>query len=113
MNSTQVGILKQSHKIRLTRLLQRQNGSTLKPQISLEILCNLTNETLEGCLADQQVGGLLVFADLTEGDGTGTVAVGLLDSSGGGSGFACGLGGELFAGGFASGGFTGGLLGTV
>ena len=56
MNSAQVSILKQSNKIRLTRLLQRQNGSRLKPQISLEILRNLTYEALEGRLADQQVG---------------------------------------------------------
>ncbi len=56
MNSTQVSILKQSHKVRLTRLLQGQNGSRLKPQISLEILSNLTDETLEGGLADEQVG---------------------------------------------------------
>ena len=113
MDSTKVSILKQSHQISLTRLLQRQNSRRLKPQISLEILRNLPHKTLKGCLADQQVGGLLVLADLTEGNGTGTVTVGFLDASGGGCGFACGLGGELFAGGFASGGFTGGLLGTV
>jgi hypothetical protein len=113
MNSTQVGILKKTHKVRLTRLLQRQNGSGLKPQIRLEILRNLTNETLEGCLTDQKVGGLLIFADLTKSDGTGTVTVGLLDTSGGGGGLASGLGGELFAGGLASGGFTCGLLGAV
>ncbi len=113
MNSTKIRILKQSHQISLTRLLQRQNSSRLKPQISLEILRNLPHQTLKGGLADQQVGRLLVLADLTEGDCSGTVAVGLFDSSGGGCGFACCLGGELFAGGFASGGFTGGLLGTV
>ncbi|KAL7429121.1 hypothetical protein ACHAXM_001547 [Skeletonema potamos] len=111
MNSTQVGILKETNKVCLTRLLQGQNGSGLKPQIRLEILSNLTNETLEGCLADQKVGGLLILADLTKSDGTGTITVGFLHSSGGGGGLASGLGGELFAGGFSSGGFTCGLLG--
>ena len=50
--------------------------------------------------------------DLTESDGTGPVAVGLLDATGGGGGLARRLGGELLAGGLASGGLAGGLLGT-
>ena len=48
----------------------------------LEVLGDLTNETLEGELADQQLGGLLVATDFTEGDGTGAEPVGLLDTSG-------------------------------
>ena len=113
MNRTKIRILKQSHQIRLTGLLQRQNGGTLKPQIRLEILRNLPHQSLKGGLANEQIGGFLVLADLTEGHGSGTVTVGFLDSSGGWGGLAGGLGGELFAGGFASGGFAGGLLGTV
>ena len=38
--------------------------------------------------------------------------MGLLDATGGGGGLASRLGGELLAGGLASGGLTGGLLGT-
>ena len=45
-------------------------------QISLEV------QALEGQLADQQLGALLVSADLTQSDGAGPVAVGLLDSAG-------------------------------
>jgi hypothetical protein len=40
----------------------------LEPEISLEILCNLPDETLEGKLADQQLRRLLVSPDLPEGD---------------------------------------------
>ena len=61
----------------------------------MKILGNLPDEALEGGLADEEVGGLLVLADLAEGDGAGAVAVGLLDASGGGGGLAGGLGGEL------------------
>ena len=50
--------------------------------------------------------------NLAESDGTGPVAVGLLDATGGGGGLASRLGGELLAGGLASGGLAGGLLGT-
>jgi hypothetical protein len=67
---------------------------------------------LEGQFADQELGGFLVTTDLTESDGTGTIPMGLLDSTGGRGGFTGSLGCQLFTGGFASGGFTGGLLGT-
>ena len=45
------------------------------------VVCNLADEALEGELADEQVGGLLVAADFAEGDGAGAVAVGLLDAA--------------------------------
>jgi len=54
----------------------------------------------------------LVLTDLAEEDSSGAVTVRLLDASGGGGGLASGLGGELLAGSFASGGFACGLLGT-
>ena len=45
-----------------------------------------------------------------EGDGAWAVAVGLLDAAGGRGGLTGRLGGELLAGGFASGGLACGLL---
>ena len=48
----------------------------------LEVLGDLTNKTLEGELANQELGGFLVTSDFTEGDGSGAEAMGLLDSSG-------------------------------
>ena len=84
----------------------------MEPEFFFVILGDLADEALEGDLADEQIGGLLILADLTESDGTGPVAVGLLDATGGGGGLASRLGGELLAGGLASGRLTGGLLGT-
>ena len=92
--------------------LKSTNGSGLEPQVSLEVLSDLPDKPLEGQLADEQLGGLLVPPDLTEGHGTGPVPVGLLHTSGGGSGLASSLGGKLLPGGLASGGLPGGLLGT-
>jgi hypothetical protein len=51
---------------------------------NLEVLSDLTNEPLEGELADEELSGLLVPPDLTESDGTGAESVGLLDTSSGG-----------------------------
>ena len=52
----------------------------LEAQIGLEVLRNLTNETLEGQLADEKFGALLVTTDLTEIDCSRPVTVSFLDS---------------------------------
>ena len=112
VDSAQVGIFEKTNKVSLRGFLEGHNGRRLETQVSLEVLSDLTDKTLEGQLADQKFGGLLVTTDLTESDGTGTVTMGFLDSTGGGGALTGSLGGQLFTGGFASGRFTGGLLGT-
>jgi histone H3 len=112
VDGAQVGVLEKTNEVGLGSLLKGKNGRSLEPQVTLEVLGDLPHQTLKGELADEEVGGLLVPADLSEGDSSGTVTVGLLDTSGGGGGFAGSLGGELLAGGFASSRLTGGLLGT-
>ena len=92
--------------------LKSTNGSGLEPQVSLEVLSNLPDQPLEGQLADEQLGGLLVPPDLPEGNGTGPVTMGLLDSSRGWRRLPGSLGGQLLPWGLASGGLTSGLLGT-
>ena len=47
----------------------------------LEVLGDLTNETLEGELADEELGGLLVATNLAQGDGTRAEAVRLLHTT--------------------------------
>lgn len=72
-------------------------------ETDLEILCDFTNETLEGELANEELSGLLVTPDFTEGDGSGPEAMGLLDTTSRGGSLASsrGLGGELFTRGLA------------
>ena len=55
----------------------------------------MTHETLEGELADQKLSRLLVTTDLTEGDGSRLIAMGLLDTSGRRGCFTSGLGCQL------------------
>ena len=112
VDGAQVGVLKETNKVSLGSLLEGHDGGGLEPKVGLEVLGDLPDETLEGQLADEELSGLLVPPDLTESHGSGAVPVGLLDSAGGGSGLAGSLGGKLLPGGLASGGFTGGLLGT-
>ena len=111
VDGAQVGVLEEADQVGLGSLLQGQDGRALEAQVGLEVLGDLTDQALEGKLADEQLGGLLVLADLAQGDGSGPVAMGLLDASGGGGRLAGGLGGQLLAGRLASGGLAGGLLG--
>merc|ERR1719481_2318212 len=112
MDGAQVGVLEEADEVGLGSLLQSHDSGRLEPQVGLEVLGDLTDQTLEGQLADEELSGLLVAPDLTESHGTGPVPVGLLDSTGGRGGLPGSLGGQLLPGGLASSGLTGGLLGT-
>jgi len=83
MDGAQVGVLKQTNKVRLSSLLEGKHSMALETQISLEVLCNFPDKPLEGQLPDQQLSALLVLADLTEGNSARAVAMGLLHSSSG------------------------------
>ena len=63
-------------------------------------------QTLEGELANEKLGRLLVATDLTESDGTRLITVRLLDTAGRRGGLASGLGGELLTRGLATGGLA-------
>ena len=112
VDGTQVSVLKETNEVGLCGLLEGKDSRSLEAEVTLEILGDLTDKTLEGKLADEQVGGLLVTTDLTESDGSGAVTVGLLHTSGGGGGLTSSLGGELLTRSLSSGRLTGGLLGT-
>ena len=60
VDGAQVGVLKQSNKVSLAGLLKSHHSRALEAQVSLEILGDLTNQPLEGQLANQQFGRLLV-----------------------------------------------------
>lgn len=82
MDGAEVGVLEERDEVGLNGLLESADGRRLEAEVRLEVLGDLTNQTLEGELADEELGRLLVATDLTESDGTGLVAVRLLDTSG-------------------------------
>ncbi len=112
VDGQEVSILEEGDEESLRSLLESKNGSALEAEIVLEVVGDFTNEALEGELADEEVSGLLVAANLTKSDGTGAVAVRLLDTTGGGGGLAGSLVGKRLARGLATDGLTSGLLGT-
>ena len=83
VDGAQVGVLKQTNKVSLASLLEGHDGRALEPQVSLEVLGNLTDQTLEGQLADEELSGLLVSPDLTESHSSRPVPVWLLHSPSG------------------------------
>ena len=85
-------------------MLCRQATQYNKSLTHLEVLCNFTNQPLEGELPDEELCRLRVATNFTEGDGTGAEAMRLLDTTGRGcsGSLACsGLGSELLTGGLA------------
>ena len=91
MNCAQVCVLKQPDMISFSCLLVYQKTCAFKPNTSRDISINLPDNTLERGLANEEIGRLLVLADLLESDGTRAVSVGLLHSCSGG----CRLAGSL------------------
>ena len=103
VDSAQVGVLEETYEVSLASLLQGHDGGALEAQVGLEVLGDLTHQTLEGELADEQLSALLVTTDLTESHGSRPVPVGLLHSTGGRCALTGGLGGQLLARGLPSG----------
>ena len=81
VDSAEVGILKETNKVSFRSLLKGKDSAALEAQVGLEVLGDLTNESLEGKLSDEQFSALLIATDRPESDGTGSEPVGLLDTS--------------------------------
>lgn len=69
VDGAEVGVLEERDEVSLDGLLERTDGGALEAQVRLEVLSDFADETLEGELADQELGRLLVATDLTESDG--------------------------------------------
>lgn len=94
VDGAEVGVLEEGDEVGLDGLLKSTDGRGLEAEIGLEVLGDLTDKTLEGQLADEELSRLLVATDLTESDGSGLVAVRLLDTTGTRGGLPGSLGGK-------------------
>ena len=103
MDGAQVRVFEMTDQVSLASLLQGHDGRALETQIGLEVLCDFTYQALEGQLADEQLGALLVTTDLTKSDGTRPVSMRLLHATGSRCAFAGGLGRQLLPRGLAYG----------
>ena len=113
VNCAEVGVLKQANQVGLGGFLKGKDGGGLDPHVlaaAPKRLHDLPEQPLEGKLADEKIWGLLVLADLSQGNSAGTVSV-LLGVAGGWGGLAGSLGHELLARSLASSRLASGLLG--
>ena len=81
VDGAEVGVLEEANQVRLRRLLQSDDGRRLEAEVGLEVLRDLADEALEGELADEKFGGLLVATDFAERHGARTVSVRLHDTA--------------------------------
>jgi hypothetical protein len=113
VDGAEVGVLEESDHVSFSGLLESEDGGGLETEILLEFSGDFTDESLERKLADEELGALLEATDLTESDSAGSKAMGLLDTTGSGSGFLLGLlGSNVLAGSFTTGVLAGCVLGT-
>jgi len=55
VDSGEVGVLEEGDEVSLGSLLKSADSRRLEAEVGLEVLGNLTNETLEGQLADEEL----------------------------------------------------------
>lgn len=82
VDGAKVGVLEERDEVGLNGLLKSTDSRGLEAKVGLEVLCDFTNQSLEGELSDEKLGTLLVPTNLTKSDGTGLITMRLLDTSG-------------------------------
>ena len=106
VDGAQVGVLEKTDQVGLASLLQGHDSRALEAQIRLEVLGDFTDQALEGQLADEKFGALLVTADLAKSDCARPVTMGFLHSTSSRCTLASGLGRQLLSRGLATGRFS-------
>lgn len=106
VDGCQIGVFKQRDQVRFNRLLQGPDGWRLEPQVCLEILRDLPDQSLEGQLSDQKFGRFLKSSDFSQRDGTWLISVWFLDTTGRWCGLSGCLGGQLLSWCFTTCGFS-------
>ena len=81
MECAKLRVGQNANQIGLRSLVKSPKSLLLKTKVVLEIIGHLLDETMEGSSSDEQVGTLLIAANLTKGNSTRTEAMGLLDSA--------------------------------
>ena len=113
MDGAEVGVFEETDEVSLSGLLEGEDGGALESEVVLELRSDLADESLEGELSDEELGGLLETSDLTESNGAGSESVGLLDTTSSNGGSLLGLLlGDVLSGSLATSVLSCGLLGT-
>ena len=102
MDGAQVGVFEHADQVALTGFLQGHDCCALESQISLEVLSDFTDKTLERQLSDQQLSWLLISSDFSQSDCSWSVSVRFFQTTSWGSALACCLRCQLLSGSFTT-----------
>ena len=113
VDGAEVGVFEKTDHVGLGSFLESEDGGRLESKVGLVLSSDLSDESLEGELSDEEVGALLESSDFSKSNGAGTESVGLLNTTGGGVslGASSDLVGDVLAGSLGSGVLSSGLLG--
>ena len=110
VDGAEVGVLEKTNHVGLGSLLEGKDGGRLESQVGLEVVGEVSDESLEWELSNEELGGLLVLSDVSEGDGTWSKSVGSLHAAGSVTGGFLGLEGDLLLWLLGSGRLSSGVL---
>jgi len=103
VDGAEVGVLKESDHVSFSSLLESEYCAALESQVSLVLLSDISDESLERQLADEKFSGLLVLSDFSESDSSWSESVGLLDATDSWCSLSSGLASDVLSGSLGSG----------
>ena len=109
VDGTEVGVLEKTNHVGLRGFLESKDGGRLESEVVLVLGGDLSDESLERKLSDEELGGFLESSDFSEGNGAGSESVGSLDSTGS---LLSGLGGNVLSWLLGSGVLSGSVFGS-
>ena len=74
MDGAEVGVFEEADHVGFSGFLEGEDGRALESEVVLEFGSDFTDESLEGELADEQLGGLLVLPVALKGARDGRVS---------------------------------------
>jgi hypothetical protein len=92
VDGAHVGVLEQANEVSLDGFLEGQEGRALESELAVALVGDVLDDSLERKLSDQEVGASLVLSDFSDGNGSRSESVSLLDTA------DRGLSGALLAG---------------
>ena len=110
VDGAEVGVFEETDQVGLGGFLEGEDSGALESEVVLVLSGNFTNESLEWELADEELGTLLESSDFTEGNGTWSESMGLLDTTGGGGLLGSSLVGDVLSWVLGASVLAGGLL---
>ena len=80
VDGAEVSVLEEWNEVSFSGLLESKDGRWLESQVSLELLSNLSYESLEWELSDEEFSWFLVSSNFSEGNSSWSISVWLLHS---------------------------------